>query len=212
MLQKPDWINLFQVLCWLRSDGCPYRWTLINPEEALKNALVSGKVPMRGKARYHSEYQQIDVYITPDAEFWIAANTAVLLTHKHANRLPYWTTYESVQVDKPCLEKWIAEYAVEKVEEASGFGVCEQSPNGNVAAETKFKQWLAEQPDSPVRRKEDVRAALKNGSVIGELGTRVSGKAFERAWRDEARESWKKPGSKANCPPFKPSPLIEPPR
>ena len=72
----------------------------------MKNAFLSGEVPIRGKPRYESEYQRIERYIDANAEISLIGNTVQTRT----------TIFESVQADKNKVREWLRANAIEHVE------------------------------------------------------------------------------------------------
>lgn len=100
MKEQYHWIDLWSAFCWMRET---FPFSIINHEEAFKNALLSGEVPTRGKARYLSAYQRIEKNITADTEFLIVVNT---MRTNAAN-------FEAVQIERLRFEAWINSNAIE---------------------------------------------------------------------------------------------------
>src|SRR5258708_18541754 len=98
MGKQPDWIDLWAAFYWMRET---FPFSIVDHEEALKNALLSGKVPVHGKLRGHWEYQRIEQHITDDTEFSVTTNTM------RKNPMMSFEVFESVQVDRPAFEAWI---------------------------------------------------------------------------------------------------------
>ena len=91
MHKRYDWISLSDALYWMERGALPI--SIFNHEEALKNALLSDEVPIRGKASH--KYQRIK--ITADIEFSASLNT--MRTKK--------ASFESVQIDRLRLQAWL---------------------------------------------------------------------------------------------------------
>jgi len=62
--------------------------------------------------------------------------------------------------------------------------------NKQAALKAKCSAWIAALPEHPARRKDDLRAEAM-AAFPG-----LSGRQFDRAWDDDAPDSWKVPGPK----------------
>jgi hypothetical protein len=62
--------------------------------------------------------------------------------------------------------------------------------NKQAALKAKCSAWIAALPERPARRKDDLRAEAMT-AFPG-----LSGRQFDRAWDDDAPDSWKVPGPK----------------
>jgi hypothetical protein len=105
MGDRYHWIALYDALYWMQFEA--FKFSIFNHEEALRNALLSGEVPVRGKSRFGSEYQRIEKDITT-AEVLITVNMVrpSLMSSQSAS-------FDSVQVDRILLEKWLTANALE---------------------------------------------------------------------------------------------------
>jgi hypothetical protein len=82
---------------------------------------------------------------------------------------------ERVQLDRTIGEAWLNKNVLESWQLPVAR---DGSSKLTKAAETKMEQWLRDQPSSPVRRKEDVWENKASKHVLGELGRKLSRKAF----------------------------------
>jgi hypothetical protein len=98
-----DWIDLWSAYSWMRET---FPFSIYNKEGALKNALLSGEIPTRGKDGPGSAYQRIEKAIPADIEV-----TVNMIRSK-------WTMvrFEAVQIDRPSFETWIRSNAIEHSE------------------------------------------------------------------------------------------------
>ena len=70
-----NWTKLFDLLRWLKSSG-PFQFLLFDHETALINALMSGKIPLRGK--YQFEFSRIESLLSPESEILPVFNRVIL--------------------------------------------------------------------------------------------------------------------------------------
>ena len=180
MREQYGWVRLSGALIWMQYSS-PFQTTIFNHEQALKNALLSGEVPVRGKATYHSEYQRIEKFITSNTEFWITADTLRSTLME----------YESVDVAQLKLEEWLN---ANSIEGSSSLPDRRQTPTAR--AEKAIGQWLSERSAYPPGRKADIYKWAKSGDLIGSLGAELGRKTFDRAWASQAPREWKEPGIK----------------
>jgi hypothetical protein len=188
-----DWTYLEKLILWMQRRDSPFRFSILDHEQALKNAFLSAEVPMRGKPRHESEYQRIERWIDANAEISLIGNTVRTRT----------TIFESVQADKDKVQGWLRANAIEHVE----IGDRAQTPV--IAAEKMIAQWLAEQPENPPARRDDVFRSAKSGQLIGDLGKKLSYRAFLRAWAAEAPRAWTLPGRRRSAAAFRQLPGAE---
>jgi hypothetical protein len=192
-----DWTHLEALILWMRYDSS-FRFSILDHEQALKNAFLSGEVPMRGRPRYQSEYQRIERYIDANAEISLIGNTVQTRT----------TIFESVQADKNKVREWLRANAIEHVE------IGDRTRTPVIAAEKRMEKWLVEQPENPPARRDDVFRSAKSGQLIGEIGKKLAYRAFLRAWAAAAPRAWMLPGRRRSATAFRqlPGAEIETPR
>jgi hypothetical protein len=188
-----DWTYLEELILWMQRHNSPFRFSILDHEQALKNAFLSGEVPIKGKPRYESEYQRMERYIDANAEISLISNTMRTRT----------TIFESVQADKGKVEGWLTANAIEHVE----IGDRTQTPI--IAAEKEIGKWLAEQPENPPARRDDVFRSAKSGQLIGDLGKKLSYRAFLRAWAKRAPRAWTLRGRRKSATAFRQLPGAE---
>jgi hypothetical protein len=198
MEDQYDWTYLHALVGWMWSYDSPFRFLILDQEQALKNALLSGDVPMRGKPRFHSEYQRIEKYIDAATDFLLGANSVWIRS----------STFESVQADKISLQRWLRANAIENQT------IEDQTQTPVAAAEARIRKWLREQPETPLVRRDDVFRSAISGQLIGEIGRKLAYRAFLRAWAQEAPETWRRPGRRKSTSIYRllPGAEIETPR
>jgi hypothetical protein len=112
MNESYDWIDLSSAYYWVRET---FLLSIYDPEGASKNAVLSGEVPTRGKARFSSAYQRIEDKITDDTELSVTTNTVRIPapTWKPGELLKQEKRFEAVQVNRLRFEEWIISNAVD---------------------------------------------------------------------------------------------------
>jgi hypothetical protein len=188
-----DWTYLEELILWMQRHNSPFRLSILDHEQALKNALLSGEVPMRGKPRHESEYQRIERYIDANPEIFLITNTVRTRT----------VIFDSVQGDKDKVQGWLRANAIEHV------GTEGRTQTPIIAAEKKIAEWLAEQHDDPPARRDDVFRSAKSGQLIGDLGKKLSYRGFLRAWAAASPRAWTLPGRRRSATAFRQLPGAE---
>jgi hypothetical protein len=184
-----DWITL-RDFCSIVNSKPTYRF--LNLDNALKNAMISGEVPVRGKADFEFEFQRIEKRLGFNPQIATFLNQVdTVLIEPNGRRI--LTTFRDVQVDRMKIERWLdnnaAEYpSVVRAEEE------ETVSHKTVRAERMFERWLVDQEEHPIRTKGEVWDARCSPDILGKLGERLSQKAFNRAWTNKAPTCWTRGG------------------
>jgi hypothetical protein len=189
-----NWTKLFDLLMWLKSSG-PFQSLLVDHETALINALMSGKIPLRGK--YQFEFSRIESLLSPESEILPVFNRVTTyrrsetILSSHTSFLSK-VAFENVEADMNALQTWLLENALENdlVVPTS------VARNPSEAALENLKDYLSKQQNEPIQTKKELFEDLKAGNIL-ELGNRcanISKRAFNRIWTDHAPAAWTKAG------------------
>jgi hypothetical protein len=181
------WTKLDDLLIWLRTHP-DYQYCFVNHEQALKNALLSNKVPIRAKEyrteehiiTFLAEFARIDSQISNKSKISVRSNCIKL-----DGRI-----FDDAEADAGATERWLVQNAID-----TGFVTPNTIPPSDKAIDD-LKQYLSTRPDNPPQIKDEVLARLRAGDIT-ELGNRyrkLSKRAFGRIFTEHAPEAWTKGG------------------